>query len=114
MELCVDDFLGVQPRVLVHNILEANIGGFDLNNRTWERVGGCKGEGVGSESDEAESEDASTTVSMIEEISNDLELRELEPLLTGRDGFPQMVRLSLVVRGERAPKLYVLPPPMGK
>jgi hypothetical protein len=63
------------------------------------------GKGVGLESDDVESEDAGNAIPMMEEISNDLELQVLEPPVTGGDRFPQMARVSLVVRGERAPKL---------
>jgi hypothetical protein len=68
-------------------------------------LGVSTSEGVGSDSDDAESEDADTTAPTMEEISDDLELQVLEPPVASRDGFPQMARASLVVRGERAPKL---------
>ncbi len=68
-------------------------------------MGGGAGKGVGLELDDTESEDAGNTIPMMEEISDNLELRMLELPVTGGDGFPQMARVSLVVRGERAPKL---------
>ncbi len=52
-----------------------------------------------------ESEEAGTTVPIINKITKDSELKMLDPPFTGVVAFPPKLRVSLVVRGERAPRL---------
>jgi hypothetical protein len=68
-------------------------------------IGGGTGKGAGAKSDDAESDEAGTNIPIINIITDDLELRMLDPPDTGSVAFPPMTREALVVRGERAPKL---------
>ncbi len=68
-------------------------------------IGNGMGKGAGWQSDDVESDEAGTTIPMINEITNNLELRMIHLPVNGGGAFPPMARVSLVVRGERAPKL---------
>ncbi len=68
-------------------------------------IGAGAGKDAGAELHQDESDKAGTTIPMIEKITKDLELKMLDPQFTGGGAFPPRMRVSLVVRGERAPKL---------